>query len=60
MNKDQVKGAAREVGGKLQKNAGRATGSTEQEVKGTAREIAGKAQKAYGDAKSDVNDRRGH
>ena len=41
----------------IQKNAGKAVGSTEHQVKGAAREVAGKAQKAYGDAKSDVESR---
>jgi uncharacterized protein YjbJ (UPF0337 family) len=58
MNKDQVKGAAKEAAGKLQKKAGRMTGNASQELKGTAREVSGKAQKAYGNAKSDREERR--
>ncbi len=58
MNKDQIKGSAKEVAGKVQKKVGEATGSTEHQLKGAVREIAGKAQKAYGDAKSDREDRR--
>jgi uncharacterized protein YjbJ (UPF0337 family) len=58
MNKDQIKGSAKEVAGKVQKNVGKATGSAEHQVKGTARELAGKAQKAYGDARSDREERR--
>lgn len=58
MNEHQVKGAAKEVAGKIQKNAGKAVGSTEHELKGAAREVAGKAQKAYGDAKSEVERHR--
>ena len=54
MNKDQMKGAANEAAGKVQKNVGKATSNGTQEVKGTARELAGKAQKAYGNAKEDV------
>jgi uncharacterized protein YjbJ (UPF0337 family) len=53
MNKDQIKGSAKEAAGKVQKNVGKATANGTQVVKGAAREIAGKAQKAYGDAKSD-------
>lgn len=52
MNKDQIKGSAKEAAGKLQKNVGKATANGTQVVKGAAREIAGKAQKAYGDAKA--------
>jgi uncharacterized protein YjbJ (UPF0337 family) len=58
MNKDQVKGAARQGAGKVQKKAGKLTGSTSQQLKGGARELAGRAQKAYGNAKSDREERR--
>ena len=54
MNKDQVKGAAKEVAGKVQKNVGDAVGSDKQQVKGALREAEGKLQKAYGDAKEQV------
>jgi uncharacterized protein YjbJ (UPF0337 family) len=54
MNKDQVKGAAREAAGKVQKAAGDLVGSQKQEAKGMAKEAAGKIQKNYGDAKSDA------
>ena len=53
MNKDQIKGSAKEAAGKVQKTVGRATGNGTQEVKGAVREVAGKAQKAYGDVKND-------
>ena len=53
MNKDQIKGSANEVAGKVQKNVGKATANGTQAVKGAVREVAGKAQKAYGDAKED-------
>jgi uncharacterized protein YjbJ (UPF0337 family) len=58
MNKDQIKGSAKEAAGKVQKNVGKATGSTGHQVKGTAKEIAGKAQKAYGDGRNDKEERR--
>lgn len=54
MNKQQIKGSAKEAAGKLQKNVGKAMGNRTQQVKGTARELAGKAEKAYGNAKSDI------
>jgi uncharacterized protein YjbJ (UPF0337 family) len=60
MNKDQLKGSTKEAAGKLQKQAGKAVGSSEQEVKGKARELAGKAQKAFGDAKQSVEKNRDH
>src|SRR3954470_11325422 len=54
MNKQQVKGAATETMGKVQKNVGRATRNGTQEAKGATRELVGKAQKAYGNAKDNV------
>ncbi len=54
MNKDQIKGSAKEAAGKVQKNVGKATANGTQVVKGAVRQIAGKAQKSYGDAKSDA------
>lgn len=60
MNKDQVKGAATEVAGKVQKNVGKAVGSPGNQVEGAVREVAGKAQKAYGNAKEESEKQRGH
>jgi uncharacterized protein YjbJ (UPF0337 family) len=51
MNKHQVKGAARQTAGKVQRKAGTAVSSRKHEIKGGAKELAGKAQRAYGDAK---------
>ena len=56
MNKDQVKGAAKEVAGKIQEGAGKAVGSKCQQVKGLEKQISGKVQKGYGDAKETVKD----
>ena len=57
MNKDQIKGAARQAAGKVQKKVGKATGNGTQAVKGAVREAAGKTQKAYGNAKAKAGDR---
>ena len=54
MNKDQVKGGAKEVAGKVQKNVGDLVGSEKQQEKGAVKEAAGKVQKNYGDAKEAV------
>jgi uncharacterized protein YjbJ (UPF0337 family) len=51
MNKDQVKGAAKDLGGKIQEEAGKLTGSKEQQAKGLANQVEGKVQKGLGDAK---------
>ena len=51
MNKDQVKGAAKDLVGKVQEEAGKLVGSKEQQIKGLNKQIAGTAQKAVGDVK---------
>jgi uncharacterized protein YjbJ (UPF0337 family) len=54
MNKNQIKGAAKDVAGKVQEEAGKLVGSKEQQVKGLNNQIAGKAEKSFGDAKEAV------
>jgi uncharacterized protein YjbJ (UPF0337 family) len=56
MNKNQVKGALKDVAGKVQEEVGKLVGSKEQQVKGLGKQITGKAEKAYGDAKEVVKD----
>lgn len=56
MNKDQVKGVAKDVAGKVQENAGKLVGSKEQQAKGLSKQISGKMQKGIGDAKEAVKD----
>ena len=51
MNKDQVKGVAKNIAGKVQENAGKLVGSKEQEVKGLQKQGEGKIEKSVGDAK---------
>ena len=57
MNKDQIKGAAKDVGGKIQKEVGKAIGSSEQQAKGTSQQAEGKVQKKVGDVKEVVKDK---
>lgn len=54
MNKDQAKGTAREIAGKVQEGAGKLTGSKEHEAKGLGKQAAGKVQQAWGDTKEAV------
>lgn len=54
MNKDQVKGMAKDVAGKGQEQAGKLVGSKEQQVKGLSKQIVGKVQKGVGDVKQSV------
>jgi uncharacterized protein YjbJ (UPF0337 family) len=56
MNKDQVKGAAKDVAGKIQEEAGKVLGSKEQQIKGLSKQISGKVQKGIGDVKQAVKD----
>ena len=56
MNKDQVKGVAKNIAGKVQEKAGQVTGSKEQQIKGLSKQVAGKAQKSVGDLKQAVED----
>ena len=50
MTRDQVKGKAKDIAGKVQRKVGEATGNLEQQVKGGARQVEGKLQKGAGDA----------
>jgi uncharacterized protein YjbJ (UPF0337 family) len=56
MNKDQIKGKAKEIGGKIQQEAGELVGSSEQQAKGLNKQAEGKLQKGLGDAKEAVKD----
>ncbi len=56
MNKDQAKGVAKDVIGKVQEQAGKLVGSKKQQVKGLSKQISGKVQKGVGDVKQSVED----
>ncbi|MFL9989369.1 CsbD family protein [Paraburkholderia sediminicola] len=56
MNKDQIKGTAEKVKGKVNEAIGRATGDRKQEVKGDVQQAAGEARKKTGDVKEAVKD----
>ena len=60
MNKDQVKGKAKDIGGKIQEKVGEAVGSSEQQAKGMAKQVEGKVQEKYGDAKEEIVKDRGN
>jgi len=55
-NKDQVKGELRDLGGKIQEEAGKLVGSEEQQRSGLKKQTEGKLQKAVGDVKEVVTD----
>ena len=54
MNKDQVKGVAKIVVGKVQEEAGNLIGNPKQVVVGIAKQVAGRAQKGRGDIKATI------
>ena len=51
VNKDQVKGVAKQAKGAVKETAGKATGSRKTELEGKADKVAGKVQKGVGDVK---------
>ena len=56
MNRDQVKGTAKDVAGKVQEKVGQVTGSASQQVKGVAKQVEGKVQKRVGDVEQAAKD----
>ena len=52
---NQVKGAAKEVQGKIRKNVGDMTDNHSEEIKGAAKELEGKAQRKVGEAESKID-----
>ena len=56
MNKDQIKGAAKDIGGKIQEEAGKLVGSKSQQAKGLTKQVEGKAQQQVGNLKQAVKD----
>jgi len=55
MNKDQIKGTAKDMSGKVQETAGKLVGNKEQQAKGIVKQMEGKTQKAVGDIKDAIN-----
>lgn len=51
MNKDQVKGIAKEATGEVKEQVGKALDDDSMRIKGHAKEFEGKAQKKLGDLK---------
>lgn len=56
MNKNQVRGALKDVAGKVQEEVGKLVSSKEQQAKGLGKQISGKAEKTYGDVKEIIKD----
>jgi uncharacterized protein YjbJ (UPF0337 family) len=60
MNKDQVKGTMKDIGGKIQEQAGKLTDNPETELKGLKNQVEGKTQEKVGDAKETIRDATRH
>lgn len=56
MNKDQVAGKAKDIGGKIQEEVGKAVGSNKQQAEGLRNQVEGKIQEKVGDLKEIVKD----
>lgn len=51
MNKDQVEGKLKDVGGRVERQVGEWTGDEEKQGHGAMKQAEGKVQKAWGDVK---------
>ncbi|MEP6655752.1 MAG: CsbD family protein [Betaproteobacteria bacterium] len=56
MNRDQVKGTAKDIAGKVQEKVGQVTGSASQQAKGVAKQVEGKVQKGVGNVEQAIKD----
>jgi len=56
MNEDQIKGKAKDIGGKVQEEVGKVVGSSEQQAKGLSKQVEGKVQEKAGDLKENLKD----
>ncbi len=56
MNRDQIKGTAKDVAGKVQRKVGEQTGDIGDQVKGAIRQVEGKVQKGVGDLEQESKD----
>jgi uncharacterized protein YjbJ (UPF0337 family) len=55
MNRDQVKGDAKKVAGKVQQKVGELTGNKTQQAKGLAKQVEGNVQKGVGDVEQAID-----
>ena len=56
MDKDRLKGKIKDIGGRVQRQAGEWTDNDEQQVKGAAKQAEGKVQNAVGKVKDAARD----
>ena len=55
MNDDQIKGKAKDIGGKVQEEVGKVVGSSEQQARGLSKQVEGKVQEKAGDLRDAIN-----
>jgi uncharacterized protein YjbJ (UPF0337 family) len=56
MDKDEVKGKMKDVGGRIERQAGEWTGDKEMQGEGAAKQVEGKVQNAFGKVKDAARD----
>lgn len=56
MNDDRVKGKAKDIAGRVERQVGEWTGDSEAQAKGAAKQAEGKIQNAWGQAKDAAKD----
>ena len=56
MDSDRVKGKAKDISGRVQRQAGEWTGNPENQVKGAAKQAEGKVQNAWGKVKDSARE----
>jgi uncharacterized protein YjbJ (UPF0337 family) len=54
MDKNRVKGKAKDIAGRVQRQAGEWTGNEKSQAKGAAKQAEGKLQNAWGKTKDEV------
>ena len=58
MNRNQAKGTAKDVAGKVQRKFGELTGNKSQQAKGAAKQVQGKMQKGMGNVEQALDKAR--
>ncbi|MGA8005459.1 MAG: CsbD family protein [Burkholderiales bacterium] len=56
MNKNQMKGTAKNITGKAQQQMGKLSGNKKQQIKGLEKQVSGTLQKSLGDATEVIED----
>ena len=56
MDKDRIKGSAKQMGGKVKEAVGKVTGDSKLQAEGRADKVAGKVQNAVGGVKDGIRD----